>query len=215
MEGALPDRELQLTRSLVSVLPRAGVVRARRRSSGRTPAAVGGALLACLALAVSPASAADVRMGYIDSAKIFQQYKDAQEAQARFDRQVQGWRDEASEKEKVVTQLRAEVRDQSPILSGLRRQEKEEALQRAISEYEGFVQEIWGPQGKAAQENQRATGAVVTNIRNAVEKIASEKGLDLVLDAAGGFIVYADRSLDLTADVVQELNSQSTAVTPK
>ena len=101
--------------------------------------------------------AADVRIGYIDSARIFQEYKDAQEAQQRFDRQVQGWRDEAAEKEKAVKQLRDEVRDQAPILSALKRQEKEEALQRAISDYERFIQEIWGPQGRAAQENERAT----------------------------------------------------------
>src|SRR4249920_1600977 len=89
-------------------------------------------LLGLLAAGLTPARAADVRIGYIDSARIFQEYKDAQDAQQRFDRQVQGWRDEAAEKEKVVTQLRAEVRDQSPILSSLKRQEQEEALQRAI-----------------------------------------------------------------------------------
>jgi Skp family chaperone for outer membrane proteins len=122
---------------------------------------------------------------------------------------VQGWRDEAAEKEKAVSQLRAEVRDQGPILSALKRQEKEEALQRAIAEYERFVQEIWGPEGKAAQENERATAEVVTQIRSAVEKIAGEKDLTLVLDAAGGFIIYADRSLDITPDVLGELAARS------
>ena len=175
----------------------------------------GGLAIACLVVGAAVAGAADLRMGYIDSAKIFQEFKEAKEAQERFDRQVQGWRDEAAEKEKLVGQLRAEVRDQAPILSALRRQEKEEALQRAISDYESFIQEIWGPQGKAAQENERATSAVVTLIRGAVEKIATSKGLDLVLDAAGGFIVYANRSLDLTAEVVQELNNRSPTGNPK
>lgn len=158
-------------------------------------------------------AAVDLRFGYIDSARIFQEYKDAQEAQARFDRQVQGWRDEAAEKEKLVNQLRAEVRDQGPILSALKRQEKEEALQRALSDYERFTQDIWGPEGRAAQENNRATGEIVTQIRSAVEKIANDRGLTLVLDAANGSIIYADRSLDLTASVIQELNARSTSTT--
>ena len=95
------------------------------------------ALVALAALMTVPrvTSAADVRIGFIDSAKIFQQYKLAQEAQQRFDRQIQSWRDEAGEKEKVVTQLRNEVRDQAPILSSLRRQEREQALQAAIADY--------------------------------------------------------------------------------
>ena len=161
--------------------------------------------LGALGLLPSLSRAADVRFGYIDSGRIFREYKDAQEAQQRFDRQVQGWRDEASEKESLVKKLRAEVRDLSPILSSVKRQEREEQLQRASSDYERFVQEIWGPQGRAAQENERATQEVVAKIRSAVEKVAGDRGLTLVLDSATGFIIYADKSLDLTSPVLQEL----------
>lgn len=172
------------------------------------------ALWVALATCAGTARAAvDIRFGYIDSARIFQEYKDAQEAQARFDRQVQGWRDEAAEKEKLVNQLRVEVRDQAPILSALKRQEKEEALQRALSDYERFVQEIWGPTGRAAQENDRATGEIVARIRSAVEKIAGDRGLTLVLDSVGGFIVYADRTFDVTSFVIQELNTRAATTT--
>ncbi len=169
-------------------------------------------VLAVVALGfATAASAADFRMGYIDSARIFAEYSSAKEAQQRFDRLVQGWRDEALEKEKAVNQLRQEVRDQAPILSAMKRQERETALQRAVTEYESFIQEIWGPNGRAAQENDRATGEVVTDIRTAVEKVATTKGLELVFDAAGGYIVYADKSLDLTGDVLTELATMSQA----
>src|SRR5262249_20702064 len=171
------------------------------------------AALAAAGLLVTPltALAASVQIGYIDSARIFQEYKDAQEAQQRFDRQVQGWKDEAAEKEKVVNQLRAEVRDQSPILSSVKRQDKEEQLQRAISEYERFIQDVWGPRGRAALENEKATQDVVTKIRTVVEKVASDKGLTLVLDSASGIIIYADKSFDLTTEVLQDLNENSTS----
>jgi outer membrane protein len=161
---------------------------------------------AILALAAVPrAGAAEVRIGYIDSARIFAEYKEAMDAQARFDRQVQGWRDEAAEKERKVAQLRKDVQDQSPILSSLKRQEKEEELQRAISEYERFIQDTWGPGGKAAQANESSTNEVVARIRTAVEKVAGNKGLNLVLDSSGGFIIYIDKTMDLTGEVLQEL----------
>ena len=188
-----------------------------RRRAARWPlrAAVAAALSAAWLAAPAVAPAADLKFGYIDSARIFLEYADAKEAQARFDRLVQGWRDEAAEKEKQIKLLRDEVRDQSPILSALKRQEKEETLQRAVSEYEKFIQDVWGPSGKAATENERATGEVVTQIRAAVEKIAGARGLDLVLDSAGGFIIYADHSMDLTSLVIQELDSRSTAGTKR
>ena len=182
--------------------------RAVLRSAGVAAAAA----LALLALAAAPLRA-ETRFGYIDSGRIFIEYTAAKEAQARFDRQVQGWRDEAAEKEKLVNQLRAEVRDQSPILSSLKRQEKDEALQKAISEYERLIQDVWGPQGRATQENERATSDVVRLIRAAVEKVAGEKSLNLVLDAASGIIIYADKTLDVTGDVLTELNAGAQGAT--
>jgi len=172
-----------------------------------------GALLLA-SCAVAPASA-DVRLGYIDSARIWVEFKDAQEAQQRFDRQVQGWRDEAAEKEKVVNTLRQQVKDQSPVLSALKRQELDSSLQKAISDYEKFVQDVWGQDGRAAQENARATDEIVNQVRRAVEKVAGQKGLDLVLDVTGGFVVYADKTLDLTNDVLAELNANAASTTPR
>lgn len=169
---------------------------------------VGLAMLAGLAVAPAPLRA-EVRVGYVDSARIWVEFKDAQEAQQRFERQVQGWRDEAAEKEKAVKQLRDEVRDQGPVLSALKRQEKESVLTRAISEYETFVQDVWGPNGRAAQENSRATDEIIQLVRRSVEKVASQRGLDLVLDASGGFIIYADKSLDMTNEVLAELNANT------
>jgi Skp family chaperone for outer membrane proteins len=153
------------------------------------------------------AAPADLRVGYIDSARIFQEYATAKEAQTRFDHQVEGWRAEAAEKQKVVQQLRDEMRDQSPVLSAARRQEKEETLQHAVSDYERFIQDTWGPQGRAVRENEQATNQVLVQIRAAVEKVAADKGLFLVFDSASGFIVYADRTLDLTNEVLVELNT--------
>ncbi len=171
-------------------------------------------VLASLLVAPVAAGAADLGIGYIDSARIFTEFQEAKDAQARFDRMVTGWRDEALEKEKAVQQLRQEVRDQGPILSALRRQEKEAALQRAISDYDAFIQDVWGPTGKASAENERATGEIVQRIRQAVEKVAGEKGLSIVLDAASGYLVYADKNLDLTGDVLTELAATSTSTSP-
>ena len=172
----------------------------RPRFSGLWAAALGALLL------TAPAGA-QTRIGYIDSGRIWLEYKSAQEAQQRFERQVQGWRDEAAEKERVVADLRKEVRDQSPVLSALKRQEKESALQKAISDYEAFVQEVWGANGRATSENARATDEVIVLIRRAVEKIAAQRGIELVLDATSGFIIYADKSLDMTNEVLAELNA--------
>ena len=182
-----------------------------RRAPWTGTAALCLARLAVVAMGAWPAAglAADMKIGYIDSGKIFDGYTVAKEAQQRFDRQVQAWRDEAADKEKTVNALKTELKDQGPILSGPRRQEKEEALQRAISDYERFVQDVWGPGGRAAQENERSTRDIVDRIRTVVEKIATEQAYRLVLDAASGFIIFADKELDLTNQVLAQLNQEA------
>ena len=40
-----------------------------------------------------------------------------------------------------------------------------------------------------------------------VEKVAGQRGLELVLDVTSGFVIYADKSLDMTNEVLAELNS--------
>jgi outer membrane protein len=165
------------------------------------------ALVSAVLLCTVPTAHAQTRIGYIDSSRIWVEYKDAAEAQQRFERQVQGWRDEAAEKQRMADQLKAELRDQGPVLSALKKQEKESALQRAISDYESFVQEVWGTNGRAVQENSRATEEIISQVRRVVEKVAASRGMDLVLDAASGFVIYADKQLDMTNDVIAELNA--------
>lgn len=180
----------------------------RQDPSMRRAVRAGLGVLLLIAASFAPAAvAAEARIGYIDSGRIWIEYKDAAEAQQRFERQVQGWRDEAAEKQKAVDALKAEVKDQGPILSALKRQEKETALTRAISEYESFVTDIWGTNGKAAQENSRSTEEIIAVVRRTVEKVAGQRGLELVLDVTSGFVIYADKSLDITNEVLAELNS--------
>ena len=56
---------------------------------------------------------------------------------------------------------------------------------------------------------------MVNEIRAVVEQIAVNRNLNLVLDSAGGFIIYADKNLDLTSDVIQELNTRAPGTNPK
>ena len=179
---------------------------ARRFRLKRLALALAGAAFGAGMLGPVPGLAADMKIGYIDSGKIFEGYTVAKEAQQRFDRQVQAWREEAAEKEKAVNALKAELKDQGPILSAPRRQEKDEALQKAISDYERFVQDVWGPGGRATQENERLTREIVQRIREVVEKLATENAYRFVLDAASGFIIFADKELDLTNQVLAQLN---------
>jgi len=166
------------------------------------------AVLACAALA-GPARAQNVRIGFVDSQRIFNEYKSAQEAQERFSREIQSWRTEADDRRRQVDELRNELKDQDPLLSEAKKLEKESTLQKAVSDYDRFVQDFWGPNGKVQRLNDEITRDVIGKVRDAVELLANREGYDLVLDAADGNVIFGVKSLDLTQRVLDELNKST------
>lgn len=166
------------------------------------------AVLACAALA-GPARAQNVRIGFVDSQRIFNEYKSAQEAQDRFSREIQSWRTEADDRRRQVDELRNELKDQDPLLSESKKLEKESTLQKAVSDYDRFVQDFWGPNGKVQRLNDEITREVIGKVRDAVELLANREGYDLVLDAADGNVIFGVKSLDLTQRVLDELNKST------
>jgi Skp family chaperone for outer membrane proteins len=162
-----------------------------------------------------PAHAQTIRIGFVDSQRIFTEYKAAQEAQDRFAREIQAWRTEADDRRKAVDVLRNELKDQNPLLSESARLEKESALQKAVSDYDRFVQDFWGPNGKIQRLNDEMTREVISKVRDAVELLANRQGYDLVLDAADGNVIFGVKSLDLTQQVLDDLNKSAVGATPK
>jgi len=164
-----------------------------------------GFALGTLLLSAAPAAAQIVRIGFVDSQRIFDGYSGARDAQERFTREITAWRTEADERRRALDVLRDELRDQEALLSEAKKLEKETAVQRAVADYDRFVQEFWGPGGRVGRLNDEMTREVIGKIRDAVETIANREGYDLVLDAADGNVIFGVKSLDLTDRVLTEL----------
>lgn len=164
--------------------------------------------LAVLGLA-GPARAQEARVAFVDSEKILEGYTRIQEVRNTYQADVKAWNDEAQNRKREIDLLSKELAEQGPGLSDEKLREKEQDYQRKVSEYESFVQSIWGPSGLVIQRNEESLRPVIRRIQQILGEIAEERGYNLILDAADGNILYADPSLDLTAEVVQRLNTQN------
>jgi outer membrane protein len=166
-----------------------------------------GALLNCATIGVTGALAADYKLGYIDSERIFNEYNGTRAAQSEFQSDLEGWSRQVEAKSQELDKLKREYDSQRLMLSDARRKEKEDELLARQSEYEQLNREIYGPTGKVATRNQQISRSIVTAIKTTVEKIAADEGYSIIFDAADGNLVYGDADLDLTARVIQVLNS--------
>jgi outer membrane protein len=170
-------------------------------------------LAACFAFWAPASAQSEARIAFINSEIILQNYSGTKQAEANFREEIENWNREARARQNETERLSRELQEQSPMLSDERRREKEEDYQRRVTEYDKFVQSIWGPNGLVAQRNEEILRPIIARIQAILMDVAEEDGYDLILDAADGNILYADPSLDLTQRVLDLLNA-GTDTTP-
>lgn len=159
-----------------------------------------------LLAAAGTADAQDLKIGFIRSATILDQYQGARVATETFNRDVDAWNQEMQRRKGELDLLGKALEAQSPMLSDVTRREKEQDYQRKLNEYDQYVQSLWGPGGLVQQRNEELLRPIVEKIQRIARKVAEEESYDFLFDASEGNLIYGDREYDLTARVVELLN---------
>lgn len=160
------------------------------------------------ALAVSE----EVKIGYIDTVKIFANFSETIEAEETYKKEVDAWKKKAEDMEAELAQMREEIQSKSLMLSEEKLSEKKLALDQKIKDYREYMQRVFGDDGEAARRNQELTEPIVEKINEVIAIIAEEDGYTLVLDAAQGTVLYAKETLDLTDKVLERLKTEYDSV---
>ncbi len=161
-----------------------------------------------LAGTVVSALAQEVKIGYIDSIKIFAENKETQEAERLYRQDVQQWEAQKQRMEQDIARMGEELNAQSPMLSEEKKSERRLEMNRKMDEYKRFMEETFGDNGLAAKRNKELTQPIVDKINRIIEAIAIDQKYSMVFDVANANIVYADKKLDLTDLVLTRLNQR-------
>ena len=176
---------------------------------------VGAALTVALLFAANPV-AAQLKIGYVDSQKLSESYKESQVAQKQLAEINKGWEEEARNMQRELQTKQDELESQALLLSDEKRKEKEADLQNLYLRFQQFQQEKWGPQGDAYKKQAELMKPVIDKINVAIKKIGTDEKFDYIFDVVGGNIVHVGASQpDLTEKVLTELNKAVGAAAPK
>ncbi|MBK6910101.1 MAG: OmpH family outer membrane protein [bacterium] len=165
------------------------------------------ALILSVILAL-PVLAKEMKLGYIDSEAILTQYPAYQEAQRKLQEEEQKYIAEAQGKEQTLSLMVDEIEQQSLMLSAEARAEREQKIIEKRRELEQYRQETWGEGGKLYTKNIELSRPILERINQVIEKVSQQEGYDMVFDAAGGNIVYAQPQHDITELVLAELKKE-------
>ncbi len=142
---------------------------------------------------------------YIDSYRIRLEYKEFQDAQAQFNKEVEQWNVEVENGQKEIERLEAELAKQALILSDAKKKEKEAEIETKKTTWQKLANDIFGPDGRAERRNVELTKPLLDKINLVLEKVALAEGYALILDSVNGNIAYAKKELEITTRVLEEL----------
>ncbi len=145
------------------------------------------------------------KLGYIDSMRLRAEYKEFEDAQAQFDKDVVRWEAQADTMRKETDSLQADLDKKGLLYSETTKKEKENQLESLKIKYQKFVNDTFGPGGTAETRNAQLTKPIIDKINQVLEKIAIENNYAMIFDSVNGNIAYANKALDLTDQVLEEL----------
>jgi outer membrane protein len=171
----------------------------------RTPFA---ALALTFALVAGTAEAQTLKIGYINSQEILASAPGAREAQAAFEKDMQGFNAEAQQLQEELTRMQQQLQQQELTLSPEAKRNRQQQIAQKAQE----------AQDKMAALDQRAAGRraelvqpIMDQITAVIETMREEGNYALILDVAAGSVISADPSLDLTQEVLRRLQAAAAA----
>ena len=166
-----------------------------------------------LTLALASLAFADVKIGYVDSNEIMNNFDEVRQVQADLEKEQRRLESEFNELVYSLDSLKQDFDRQRLLMSDARRNEKENEILNKEKSVQKFQLDKFGPEGEIYKTQNQLLKPVLAKIDDAIQKVGSERGYDFILDAMSGALLYALDSHNLTEDVMDELAKATGSVT--
>jgi Skp family chaperone for outer membrane proteins len=170
---------------------------------------VGVCLVILTMLGVAPAAAqqqAGVKIAYVNSQAILKQTPGYAQAESTFAKELESYRGEVQKLQAGLDSAAQDFEQQSVALSPTSRQAKRKELEAQQEKLQQRTQEL---QQRASARERELLEPIQTKVNTVIEGLRASGNYAMIFDvsAPNSGIVTADKSLDLTARVIQQLKT--------
>lgn len=142
----------------------------------------------------------------IDTRYILDKMPEYKMAQARLDDIAAGWQKEIDSMQSELNKNYKDYDAEQVMLSDDLRKKREAQLFTKEKDIRDVQRKRFGFEGDLFKKRQELIKPVQDKVYNAVQKIATARGYDLILDKSEGItVIFADPKLDKSDDVLREL----------
>ncbi len=164
-----------------------------------------GILLILGLLFSSLAYGADLKIGYVNLQKALNESEGGRKAKADLDEIIKAKQVVIDKKGKELEKLKEELNKQSALLSEDAKKARQEDLDSKMRDFQRFVQDA---QAEVKKRESEFTKELLKDLRKIIAAIGKEEHYTLILEKVEGFVLYADKSIDLTEMVVKKYNEK-------
>lgn len=142
----------------------------------------------------------------IDSKYILEKVPDYSNAQTLLDALSKDWQKEVDNRMQDVDRLYKSYQAERAMLSDEIRKKREDEIVTKEKAAKDLQKQHFGYEGDLFKKRQEMVKPIQDKVYTAVQKMAQQKGYDMVIDKAGGVtLFYADPKLDRSDDVLKLL----------
>jgi outer membrane protein len=142
----------------------------------------------------------------IDSKYILEKVPEYKTAQDQLDAFSKNWQSEVDNKMKDVDRMYKSYQAERAMLNDDMRKKREDEIMSKEKAAKDLQKQYFGYEGDLFKKRQELVKPVQDKVYNAVTKMATARGYDLVLDKAGGVTMfYADPKLDRSDEVLKSM----------
>ncbi|MCB0278557.1 MAG: OmpH family outer membrane protein [Calditrichaeota bacterium] len=164
-------------------------------------------LLSFLALGITYSQ----KIGYVDSKVISEKYSEAQVIAKKIQDLQKKYEDQFIKLQSDYKDLGEKFETQKLTLTQAKKDELIRKIQGKEQEIRNFQQsKLVQPNGELFQKVQEIQAPLIEKIVKAIEMVAKEKKLDIVLDNVNSIVLYTSDAVNYTNDVLAELERNKT-----
>jgi len=142
----------------------------------------------------------------IDTRYILDRMPEYRAAQQSLDRMAAGWQVQIDSMQSSLDKMYRDFEAEQVMLTAELKKRREDQLFAKEKELRDLQRRRFGFEGDLFKKRQELVKPVQDKVYSAVQKIASSRGYDFVLDKSEGItIIFADPKLDKSEDVLREL----------
>lgn len=162
--------------------------------------------LAFVSLFLAATATMAQKTAIIDTRYILDRIPEYKDAQKKLDAFSEQWQKEIDQKNADLEKMYRDFEAEQVMLSEELKKKREDQLFNKEKELRDLQKKRFGFEGDLFKKRQELVKPIQDRVYTAVQKIAQQRGYELILDKSEGItVIFADPKLDRSEDVLREL----------